>query len=147
MPVPESLQVRQGHRVHAVISTGPDRSQWAAIVNHDTSRWTQIDHYPPCNVVGAWTSGVIAVGRSTANVLPYGLLFGVAFACVGQSLSTFVTGLIVGLGVGFMHALLVRSQVDAAVAEYLAGVNAACDQVRRCKQVTAPAYLSPGSEP
>lgn len=136
VPVPESLQVRQGHRVHAVVSTGPGRngSQWAAIVNHDTSRWTQVDRYPPCDILGVWSSIVVGFGQGTGNVFGgamglYGFLFGVAFACVGQSGSAFVTGLIIGMGVGFTHGLVVRSQADAAVAEYLAGVTAACDQV------------------
>lgn len=136
VPVPESLQVRQGHRVHAVISTGPGRSgsQWAAIVNHDTNRWTQIDQYPPCDILGVWSSIVVGFGQGTGNVFLgamglYGFLLGCAFGLLFQSGAAFLTGLLIGLGVGLMHALIGLSQAKAAVAEYLAGVKAACDQV------------------
>ena len=65
VPVPEDLQVRQGHRIQAVIATGVDNgaSQWAANVNHDTRRWTQMDRFPPSGCYDPWTSFVMGFGQ------------------------------------------------------------------------------------
>lgn len=45
--LPESLQVRQEHRRHVVISTDTRTrgNQWAALVNHDTEYWNQVDNF------------------------------------------------------------------------------------------------------
>ncbi len=135
VPVPESLQVRQGHSVRAVVATGIDngQSQWAAIVNHDTDRWTQIDRFPPCGSYDPFTSVVMAFGQggemAVRIMVLYGAPLGGLFALLGQSWMSLVWGGLLGMGAGFIHAMVGIFQSRAAVTQYAAAVKAACDQV------------------
>ena len=135
--VPESFQVRQGHKVQVVISTAIDNgaSQWAAIVNRDTNRWTQIDRFPPSGCYDPWTSFVMAFGQAGRTnpalriMCLYGVVLAGLFALLGHSWASFLWGVFVGLGVGFVHSLVGIFQSKAAATSYGAAVKAACDQV------------------
>lgn len=136
LSVPESLQVRQGHKVQAVISTGVANgtSQWAAIVNRDTNRWTQIDRFPPSGCYDPWTSFVMGFGQGVGNLATgimclYGVVLAGLFTLLGQSWASLLWGGFIGLGVGFVHSLVGIFQSKAAVTGYAAAVEAACDQV------------------
>ena len=136
VPVPEDLQVRQGHRVQAVISTGLENgaSQWAAIVNHDTKRWTQVDRFPPSGCYDPWTSFVMGFGQGTGNLAMgimglYAFALGVLFLLLGQTSGSLLTGLFLGIGVGFVHTLVGHWQSGAARKQYGQAVKAACDRV------------------
>ncbi len=135
VPVPESLPVRQGHRVVAVVATGVNNgeSQWAALVNHDTSRWTQIDRFPPCGSYDPFTSVIMAFGQggevAVRIMVLYGVVLGGLFALLGQSWMSFVWGGLLGMGVGFVHALIGIFESKAAVTGHAAAVKAACDHL------------------
>jgi hypothetical protein len=136
VPVPEDLQVRQGHRVQAVIATGVDNgaSQWAAIVNHDTNRWTQVDRSPPSGCYDPWTSVVMGFGQGMGNVAMgimclYAAILGAVFTLIGQSGMSLVWGVFLGLGAGFVHSLVGIFQSKAAVTAYSSAVKAACDHL------------------
>ena len=137
VPVPEDLQVRQGHKVQVVISTGVANgaSQWAAVVNHDTSRWTQIDRFPPSGCYDPWTSFVMGFGQAGGAdpalriMCLYGVVLVGLFALLGHSWASFLWGGFIGLGVGFVHSLVGIFQSKAAVTDYAEAVEAACEQV------------------
>ena len=135
VPVPDSLQVRQGHSVSAIVATGIDngQSQWAAIVNHDTGRWTQVDRFPPCGSYDPFTSVVMAFGQggevAVRIMVLYGVVLGGLFALLGQSWMSLVWGGFLGMGAGFVHSLVGMFQSQASVTQYSAAVKAACVQV------------------
>lgn len=60
VPVPTSVEARQGHEVELVVSTGSirgkEKSQWCAVRNRTTGQWNQIDRFPPCEVYNGWTN-------------------------------------------------------------------------------------------
>ncbi len=136
IPVPENLQVRQGHHVQAVIATGLGNgaSQWAAVVNHDINRWTQVDRFPPSGCYDPWTSFVMGFGQGVGDLTMgimclYAAILGVGFTLIGQSWASLLWGGFIGLGAGFVHSLVGIFQSKAAATEYAAAVKAACDQV------------------
>ena len=136
VPVPDGMQVRQGHRVHAVIATGVNRggSQWAAVANHDTNRWAQVGRFPPTGAYDPWTSFVMGFGQGVGNLTVgimglYGFCLGMLFLFHGRSGEAFVSGLFLGMGVGFVHAVLGMWQSGVATKQYGKAVKAVCDQV------------------
>ncbi len=134
--VPADLAVRQGHRVHAVISTGMDRrdSQWAAIVNHGTNRWTQVDLFPPCRCYDPWTSFVMGFGQGFGN-LAVGVmgLYGVGLGCacfyLERTGTALLTGLVLGLAVGVAHTFIGLRQSGNATRQYGKAMKTACDRL------------------
>ncbi len=135
VPVSDILQVRQGHSVSAVVATGIDngQSQWAAIVNHDTGRWTQVDRFPPCGSYDPFTSVIMAFGQggevAVRIMVLYGVVLGGLFALLGQSWMSLVWGGLIGMGAGFVHSLVGIFQSRASVTQYAAAVKAACERV------------------
>ena len=136
VPVPEDLQVRQGHRVQAVIATGVDNgsSQWAAIVNRDTNRWTQLDRFPPSGCYDPWTSVVMGFGQGVGNLAMgimclYGVMLAGLFTLLGHSWASLPWGGFIGLGADFVHSLVGIFQSKAAVTDYAAAVKATCDHL------------------
>ena len=135
VPVPDSLQVRQGHMVSAIVATGVNNgeSQWAAVVNRDTNRWTQIDRFPPCGSYDPFTSVIMALcqgGEVAVRIMAlYGVVSGGSFALLGQSWMSLVWGGFIGMGAGFVHSMVGIFQSRASVGQYAAAVKAACDKV------------------
>ena len=137
IPVPENTQVRQGHRVHAVVSTGVDygRSQWAAIVNHDTSRWMQVDVYPPSGFYDPFTGFVMAFGGSAggapgqAIMWLYVVVVCGLFVLVGRSWWSLVWGFPIGVVMACIQMVVGGFQAKSGMREYAAAVRAACDSV------------------
>jgi hypothetical protein len=137
VPVPEDLHVRQGHRVQAVISTGLDNgaSQWAAIVNCDTNRWTQVDEFPPSGCYDPWTGVVMgfgqAMGHNPANAIMwlYMVVVSGLFVLIGQSWWSLVWGFPIGIAAGLTHAIVGAVQAKTAASSYAVAVKDACDGV------------------
>lgn len=136
IPVPENTQVRQGHRVHAVLATGldADRSQWAAIVNHNTNRWIQVDRLPPSGCFDPWTGFVMGLTGNSGNPAPgafwlYGIIATVFTFTVGRSIGSVFLGAVIGIVVGTLHCVFAGFYGKQVVREYAAAVKAACDGV------------------
>ncbi len=135
VPVPDGLQVRQGHSVGALVATGVDngQSQWAALVNRTTGRWVQLDSFPPCGSYDPFTSVIMAFGQggevAVRVMVLYGVLLGGTFALLGQSWMSLVWGGLIGMVAGFVHSMVGIFQSKASVAQYAAAVKAACDEV------------------
>ena len=135
--VPADLAIRAGQTVQAIVAreaAGAD-AQWAAIVNHGTGTWTQIDHYPPggrfgfCTKVLQLVGGLVGVPGAGILIVYISLWLIVCLCLFTGSgfIGNFFMATVAGIMTGFGHMMLALPISAVRSHQYAAGVRRACE--------------------